>query len=273
MEMKHTPHIFPWYKERLQTKYLKATANKISSVNSCCQLVNVSLSDFSDCSSVLSGDRRGVSPVLFHHDTPNHNSSQKPTKCVSKEHTCFSKQMTQKQIRREYVAAVEEKLKQHPLAVFSLYKDHMTPELFDKVVSVLDPDMSGNSASALPTPTGDHAEEEDEENCTGPKKEEVKKTKHRTSADKISDYQNQSPRNPYILQMNGNGNEKGRTVKVNKLCTHKDKKVAAKLFSRWFASPDEETNVTEYEILGLQDSSSPTFPIQAEDANNVSGQE
>lgn len=37
--------------------------------------------------------------------------------------------MTQKQIRREYVAAVEERLKQHPLAMFPHYKAHMKPEV------------------------------------------------------------------------------------------------------------------------------------------------
>lgn len=37
--------------------------------------------------------------------------------------------MIQKQIRREYVAAVDEKLKQHPLAMFPHYQDHMTPEV------------------------------------------------------------------------------------------------------------------------------------------------
>lgn len=118
--------------------------------------------------------------------------------------------MIQKQIRREYVAAVEKKLKQHPLVKFPHYKDHMTPEvsrdeapeatsrrmnewslneyqscvrthlhgvfisiqLFDKVVSVLDPDMCVSSASALPTPA-----KEDEED-TEPRKEDVGRKKH-----------------------------------------------------------------------------------------------
>lgn len=110
------------YKERLQTKYLKAPTSRISSVGSCC------LYDLSDGSSVLSGTQRGVLPVIFH-GTPNHNSSQKNRKCISKEHACFSKQMIQKQVRREYLAAVEEKLKQHPLAMYPHYKDHMTPEV------------------------------------------------------------------------------------------------------------------------------------------------
>ena len=48
---------------------------------------------------------------------------------VSKEHACFSRQMIQKQIRREYVNAVEEKLQRHPLALPPHYRDHMTPEV------------------------------------------------------------------------------------------------------------------------------------------------
>lgn len=50
-------------------------------------------------------------------------------------------------------------------------------QLFDRVVSVLDPDMCVKSASALPTPTGDHVEEEDEENCTEPREEKEDKAK------------------------------------------------------------------------------------------------
>lgn len=37
--------------------------------------------------------------------------------------------MIQKQIRSTYVASVEEKLKQHPLAMYPHYKDHLTPEV------------------------------------------------------------------------------------------------------------------------------------------------
>uniref|UniRef100_A0A8C2W9V1 Uncharacterized protein n=1 Tax=Cyclopterus lumpus TaxID=8103 RepID=A0A8C2W9V1_CYCLU len=148
-----TESLLTKYKERLQTKYLKAPANRNSSVGTCSRFASVSLDDFSDCSSVFSGDRGGVSPVIFH-DAPKHNatnSGQKPRKCTSKEHACFSKQMIRKQMRREHVAAVEKELKQHPLAMFPHYKDHMTPELFDEVVSILDPDMSVSGASGLPT--------------------------------------------------------------------------------------------------------------------------
>ncbi|XP_023261847.1 putative protein FAM47D [Seriola lalandi dorsalis] len=257
METKNTQPTFPWYKERLQTKYLKAPTNKISSVSSSWRFVNVNLDD---CSSVLSEARRGVSPVIFHNPS-NHSSTQKPRKSIPKEHACFSKQMIRKQIRREYVASVEGNIKQHPLAMYPHYKDHMTAELFDKVVSILDPDMCVNSASSLPTPTTHHAEEEEEEeHCKEPSKEDISRAKQGKSANKISsDVQSPSPGNPYILQMNGNGIKKGQKVKVNQLSNHEDMKVATKLFSRWFVSPDEEINVPESPIL--QHSSSTTFPI------------
>nr|XP_046241385.1 protein FAM47E isoform X2 [Scatophagus argus] len=170
MESKNTRPIFPWYKERLQTKYHKTQPNKTSLARRW-SFVNLGLDGFTDCSSVSS---RGVSPVIFQ-GTQNLNSIQKPRKCISKEHACFSKQMIQKQIRREYVTAVEDKLKQHPLTMYPHYKDHMTPEIFEKVVSILEPDMCVNSACALPAPTGDHEEEED--NCTEPSNQDVDRTK------------------------------------------------------------------------------------------------
>ncbi|XP_018522660.1 uncharacterized protein zgc:158260 [Lates calcarifer] len=148
---------------------------------------------------------------------------------------CFSKQMIQKQMRREYVAAVEEKLKRHPLAMYPHYKDHMTPELFDKVVSVLDPDLCINSASSL---TYAYSRP-----CRGGRRGRL----HRANN---PDVQNPSPRNPYILQMNGNGIKKCLKVKANQLSNREDTKTAAKLFSRWFVSPNEELSVTESAIRG-----------------------
>ncbi|XP_077943626.1 uncharacterized protein LOC120830512 [Gasterosteus aculeatus] len=129
MEGKNMRPLVPWYKEKLQTKYLKASANRISSVGTCFRFSSANL----DESSLSLGDRGCVSP------------------------------MTRKQIRREYVAAVEKKLQQRPLATFPHYREHMTPQLFDEVVSILDPELSVNRAATLPTTTGDHVEEEDEE--------------------------------------------------------------------------------------------------------------
>ncbi|XP_026177308.1 protein FAM47E isoform X2 [Mastacembelus armatus] len=170
METKRTQPIFPWYKERLQTKYRKRPTNKTSSVSSCLCFANMSLDDFSDCSSVLSKDRSGFSPVIFN-GTPNSSiTCQKPRRSISKQHACFSKQMIQKQIRKEYVTSVENKLKQHPLAMYPDYKNHLTPELFDKVVSILDPNMYIKTTSALIK--GDSVQEGKAESCVEPSMEE-----------------------------------------------------------------------------------------------------
>ncbi|KAK2901808.1 hypothetical protein Q8A73_011554 [Channa argus] len=201
----------------------------------------MSTEDFSDSSSVLSWVQRGPSPVIFNNN-PKQKASQKLRTCISKEHACFSKGMIQKQIRREYVTAMEEKLKQHPLAMYPHYKDHITPELFDKVVSILDPDICVNSVSALPS--GDNAKEKEEEMCIKSSKEEVDKAKQGTSSNKISP-DAQSPRNHYILQINGIGTRKGQMVNVNQPSTNEDMKLAAKLFTKWFASPNKEISVAK----------------------------
>ncbi|KAM7391239.1 hypothetical protein PAMP_021939 [Pampus punctatissimus] len=265
------------YKERLQNKYLKVPTNTLSKVNSCWSFVNVrSFDELNDSSPNLPGAQRGISPV----HVPNITSNQTPQKGISKRHACFSKRMIQKQIRSEYVDSLEEKLTQHPLALYSHYKDHMSPELFDKVASVLDPDMCVSSSSALPTPALGHVEEEEVKNYTEPSKEEVYRTKQENPASKIStDVHNPSSTNPYVLKMSGNGSKKGRTIKVNHLSSNHNIQVAAKLFSKWFASKDDTKEInTESTLLGhfdsvFQDTLSTTFSIQEENASSFSSQE
>lgn len=60
-----------------------------------------------------------------------------------------------------------------------------SPQLFDKVVSVLDPDMCVNSASSLPTPTAHQAEEEEEKNCKEPSEDDVHRAKQGTPANEL----------------------------------------------------------------------------------------
>lgn len=152
-----------------------------------------------DCAHFSSSVQSGSSAVIFH-NSRNNDSRLRPRKGPSKECACFSKQKIQKQIYREYLVAMEENLKQHR---YQQYKDHIEPEasgynsslcwrhrwlpsclrnvfislqLFDKVLSVLDPDTSVNSASALPAPAAEHAE--DEEDHTKPREVQVEATHH-----------------------------------------------------------------------------------------------
>ncbi|CAJ1069294.1 putative protein FAM47D [Xyrichtys novacula] len=124
----------------------------------------MSLNNFNESWSVLSGAQRSVSPVIFY-DTQNNKSSQRPKHGISEGRGCFSKQVIQKQLRKDYIAAAEEKLTKHPLMTYPYYKDHMTPELFHKVASILDPDMCVIDASGLSTPTEHHVAEEKDQIC------------------------------------------------------------------------------------------------------------
>ncbi|XP_071753729.2 protein FAM47E [Centroberyx gerrardi] len=274
------------YKERLQTKYLKDPTNKPHLDSSSWRFLNSGLDDFRDGCPILSGAQRGVSPVIFH-DTPNRTSNRVPRKCFSKEQACLSKQMVQRQNRREHVAAVEEKLLQHPLALYPHYKDYMTPELFDRVLSVLDPDMCVNSASAVPTPSAERVEEEDEESCTEPNKEEeeeVDGAEQGTPANEMQahwhnpEIQKPRPRNPYIgLQIKQNGTKEDQSASVKQLSSlfqDDDIKKVTKLFSDWFTSLGEEPDIIESTILAhfvssFEETPSPTLPIQVGNADHV----
>lgn len=126
----HKP-LFPWYKERLQTKYLKASTTKLPSLN----LV------MDDSYPAPTWIQEVISPVIFTTYRDHHccyTTMKVPRPPVSKKHACFSRQMIQKQKRREYVAAVEDKLRQ-PLAQYQQYMNYMPAELFEKLLAVLDP--------------------------------------------------------------------------------------------------------------------------------------
>ncbi|KAK7934346.1 hypothetical protein WMY93_005242 [Mugilogobius chulae] len=136
MEKGQNQALFPWYKERLCTKYINLSTiplpNRYKAKNS---------------TSASSWTHGRISPVIF----TNHSdhlccctSIQMPKQPVSKKHACFSRQMIQKQRRREYVAAVENELQQ-PFAQYQQYKDYMSAEQFDKVLSALCPDKSPNN--------------------------------------------------------------------------------------------------------------------------------
>ncbi|XP_029960799.1 protein FAM47E [Salarias fasciatus] len=135
-----------WYRERLQTKYGKPATNPLLAVGGD---LNLSFRDSSERRSVLLEEQRG----------PQSRSSPGPGKSISKENACFSKLMSRKQTRRERVSSLEAKLTQHPLLMFPHYQDHMSPEVFDQVVSILDPDVCVNKTC---TPSKGHTDENHE---------------------------------------------------------------------------------------------------------------
>uniref|UniRef100_A0AAY4C2T8 Uncharacterized protein n=1 Tax=Denticeps clupeoides TaxID=299321 RepID=A0AAY4C2T8_9TELE len=80
------------------------------------------------------------------------SSGKPPAKRFSKRITCFSKQNPLRQERREHVDAVEQQLAQHPLALYPHLESGMPPEVFDQVLSVIEPDMFVKRESAVNSP-------------------------------------------------------------------------------------------------------------------------
>ncbi|KAA0716398.1 hypothetical protein E1301_Tti001833 [Triplophysa tibetana] len=138
---------FPWYKERLQTKYLR-DLSKTQQLSGALdgrrwRFLSPGLDDFRDgyptvYKELFTRCDCGMAPAVF--GMPKHQCAVKlPQKTLSKDQACYSKQNPQSQTQREFIDAVELRLKQHPLALYPHLESSMTPELFDQVLAVLDP--------------------------------------------------------------------------------------------------------------------------------------
>uniref|UniRef100_A0A8C1M281 Uncharacterized protein n=1 Tax=Cyprinus carpio TaxID=7962 RepID=A0A8C1M281_CYPCA len=142
------------FKERLKTKYLRELRQKqqlsgsLDSRKWC--FLSPGLDDFRDGYPAVHKElftrvKSGPSPAVF--GTPDHARSVKFPQ----------KRLTQ----REFIDAVEHKLKPYPLALCPHLESGMITELFDQVLSVLDPDlrMKGELSIISPTKNMEHQEE------------------------------------------------------------------------------------------------------------------
>ncbi|TRY95856.1 hypothetical protein DNTS_021390 [Danionella cerebrum] len=128
---------FPWFKERLKTKYLHNLRQKQQLSGALdshkWRFLSPGLDDFRDGypsvhKELFTRCKRGPSPVVF--GNPNHESSVKvPLKRLSKDQVCYSKQNPQSQTQRELIEAVEHKLKFHSLACHPHLENEMTIEV------------------------------------------------------------------------------------------------------------------------------------------------
>ncbi|XP_056134765.1 protein FAM47E [Lampris incognitus] len=161
METRPAPPTTAWYKERLKTKYLK---NPLSKPTLDTNGWHFSVDDLRNGwpQQVPSEARTDASPVIFR-GTSNLPLNRRPKKHYSKEQAYFSKRNIQQQICTGKVAALEEKFEQHPLALYPHYVQSMPLELFDQVLSVLDPEMCIDRASGTLTSVAGHVDGEDEE--------------------------------------------------------------------------------------------------------------
>lgn len=125
------------FKERLKTKYLRDLRQKQQLSGALdsrkWRFLSPGLDDFRDGyptvnEELFTQSKCGPSPALF--GMPSHACSVKfPQKRLSKYQACYSKQNPQSQAQREFIDAVEHKLKQHPLALYPHLESGMTPEV------------------------------------------------------------------------------------------------------------------------------------------------
>ncbi|TRY95857.1 hypothetical protein DNTS_021390 [Danionella cerebrum] len=150
---------FPWFKERLKTKYLHNLRQKQQLSGALdshkWRFLSPGLDDFRDGypsvhKELFTRCKRGPSPVVF--GNPNHESSVKvPLKRLSKDQVCYSKQNPQSQTQRELIEAVEHKLKFHSLACHPHLENEMTIESCEQVLL--------NSQKEFTTSPVEHQEE------------------------------------------------------------------------------------------------------------------
>ncbi|XP_035824219.1 protein FAM47E isoform X2 [Aplysia californica] len=141
-----------WYKERLQTKYIKKLkpGERINSNNTQNWLfMKDGLDDFRDGlppavqgSDFLKSDK-GPGPTI-HGEFLKGDQVKQPAarKRLSRFQTYYSRCTPQQQQRRDYINEVEQGLLKHPLALYPHLEESVAPELFEDIVDLLDPQFN-----------------------------------------------------------------------------------------------------------------------------------
>ncbi|XP_041956026.1 protein FAM47E isoform X3 [Alosa sapidissima] len=191
------------YKQRLFVRSLKDPQNKQKLSGALdghrWRFLNSRLDDFRDGYPLnveqesFASSQCKTSPVLFG-KTVVTGSSVKVKSKLSKEQVCFSKENPLKHMHHAHVDAVEDRLTQHPLALYPHLENGMAPELFDEVLLVLDPDMYLKKRSALKCEKQEHKDFYNSEKTLPP----ITKDEGLISVKEISQGPNQM--NPYELK-------------------------------------------------------------------------
>ncbi|CAI9601771.1 unnamed protein product [Staurois parvus] len=275
----------PWYRERLQRKFLKETNQKLnlSGALNCrkWKFLPKGIDDFrdgypasSDASNVLPS---GVHLPILQNAEHDSKPAQKPKK-FTVEQSCYSKHLPMQQARREYIAEIEYGLTQHPLVLYPHLEEGILPELFEDIVEILDPEMRLKS----PSDSYEAIPEDQEVNIITPAREqqETQSEKSRETSTRLSTMSEQSRlKNPYtwIVKQEEPVKEEKRSKNPRPLTPALDESVkhVTKDFCDWVTSlGGENCNVNEATIFSLFASgydTKPTLsvPIHVVELNNV----
>lgn len=139
---------FPWYRERLKAKYANDVNPTLNHRN--WTFVKTGLDDFRDGmppdfvkyttgpSKSTGPSVRNKPPIGQIKEIPA--SKKKSTKLDVYERF-YSKRIPAAERRRRRVEALEKNLKDHPLALFPDLENGLTPELYEEIVDILDPEL------------------------------------------------------------------------------------------------------------------------------------
>ncbi|XP_052277833.1 protein FAM47E-like isoform X2 [Dreissena polymorpha] len=276
-----------WYKERLQTTYIKnrkpSDTNK-NLVGKNWLFLKDGLDDFRDgLPPPVEGDvtlksSKGPGPNIKN-SSENLASVKQPAvrKRFSKHQICYSRLTPLQQQRREHINQIEYGLTQHPLALYPHLEESVNPELFEDIMNILDPEMN-----LLDEEEGSFAEEEEEEE----RSESAESDKGRQSApedDAKTDPKETEEgfvRNPYKwISKKEEQEEKKNKKKAGEKPTDSSQdihiKKVTKEFCDWVASLGgqsnniEESTITSLFASGYETKPALSVPIHVVELTNV----
>ncbi|KAM7443869.1 FAM47 [Porites harrisoni] len=143
----------PWYKERLETKYIKPRklrGNSETLVGSAWTFLEKGRDDFRDGLppeanyNYVKKTRSGLGPHITGSDESVNTTTKAATR-FTKNEACYSRSLPLQQQRRGRVDDIEFNLMQHPLALFPHLEESLPPDVFEDVVEILDPEMNIDS--------------------------------------------------------------------------------------------------------------------------------
>nr|XP_058952278.1 protein FAM47E-like [Pocillopora verrucosa] len=155
----------PWYKERLETKYIKPRklrGNSETLIGTSWTFLEKGSDDFRDGLppeanyNYIKKTNTGLGPNITGSDETI-NEYMKDRVRFTKNEACFSRSLPLQQQRRGRVEDIEFNLTQHPLALFPHLEESLPPDVFEDVVEILDPEMNIDSE------TGDEEMQESDE--------------------------------------------------------------------------------------------------------------
>lgn len=167
---------FPWYKERLKTKFSKDVHPIYHHKN--WTFLKTGLDDFRDgfppeVDDIVIKPKRGPSPIFTGLDDSTTSSIKSKasrsynSRKLSPEEIIYSSKIPNAERKWKRVIQLEENLLAHPLALFPNLEQGINPDLYEEIVDILDPDLldmiGSDDESDGSSETNLHPKEEDSE--------------------------------------------------------------------------------------------------------------